>query len=84
MLIPVPTKFDDPKVETIAELFHRLWGGAVDIVSTAFIAGATPAALTAHARDRNQFGAVIDSYLNGIVNYTRNNWTGLDVLFGSP
>ena len=47
--------FDDPKVETIAEIFHRL-GGLVGIVSTAFIADATPAALTAHTRDRDQYG----------------------------
>lgn len=74
--------FDDPKVETIAEMFHRLTGGHVGIVSTAFIADATPAALTAHTRDRNQYGAVIDSFLNGITNYTWTNWTGPDVLFG--
>lgn len=74
--------FDDPKVETIAEIFHRLTGGHVGIVSTAFIADATPAALTAHTRDRGQYGAVIDSFLNGITNYTWTNWTGPDVLFG--
>jgi alkaline phosphatase len=77
-----PNKFDDPKVETIAELFHRLARGAVGIVSTAFLADATPAALTSHTRDRNQYGAVIDAYLNGITNYTWTNWTGPDVLFG--
>ena len=33
---------DDPKVETIAELFRRRIGGALGIVSTAFIADATP------------------------------------------
>jgi len=44
--------FDDPKVETIAELFRRHIGGALGIVSTAFIADATPAALCAHTRDR--------------------------------
>lgn len=74
--------FDDPKFETIAEIFHRLTGGGVGIVSTAFIADATPAALTAHTRDRGQYGAVVDSYLNGITNYTWTNWTGPDVLFG--
>ncbi|KAF1991797.1 alkaline phosphatase [Aulographum hederae CBS 113979] len=74
--------FDDPKIETIAELFHRLTGGGVGIVSTAYIADATPAALTAHTRDRGQYGAVIDSFLNGITNYTWTNWTGPDVLFG--
>ncbi|KAF2093798.1 alkaline phosphatase [Rhizodiscina lignyota] len=77
-----PNKFDDPKVETIAEIFHRVTGGHVGIVSTAYIADATPAALTAHTRDRGQYGAVIDSYLHGITNYTWTNWTGPDVLFG--
>ena len=52
------------------------------IVSTAFIADATPAALTAHTRDRAKYGEVIDSFLNGITNYTWTNWTGPDVLFG--
>jgi alkaline phosphatase len=74
--------FDDPKVETIAEIFHRLTGGKVGIVSTAFIADATPAALTAHTRDRSQYGHVVDTFLNGITNYTWTNWTGPDVLFG--
>ena len=77
-----PNKFDDPKVETIAEIFHRLRGGGVGIVSTAFIADATPAALTAHTRDRGQYGQVVDSFLRGITNYTWTNWTGPDVLFG--
>jgi hypothetical protein len=34
--------FDDPKVESIAELFRRRTGGPVGMVSTAFIADATP------------------------------------------
>jgi len=34
--------FDDPKVETIAELFRRKTGGPVGMVSTAFITDATP------------------------------------------
>jgi len=33
---------DDPKVETIAELFRRRIGGGLGIVSTAYIADATP------------------------------------------
>jgi alkaline phosphatase len=77
-----PNKYDDPKIETIAELFHRLWNGAIGIVSTAFLADATPAALTAHTRDRNQYGPVIDSFINGITNYTWTNWSVPDVLFG--
>lgn len=65
-----PDSFDDPKVETIAEIFHRVHGGKIGIVTTAYIADATPAALTAHTRDRGQYGAVIDSFIHGIVNYT--------------
>ncbi|KAJ9665527.1 hypothetical protein H2201_004409 [Coniosporium apollinis] len=74
--------FDDPKVESIAEIFYRLYEGNIGIVSTAFIADATPGALTAHTRDRSQYPAVVDSFLNGITNYTWTNWTGPDVLFG--
>jgi alkaline phosphatase len=56
-------------------LFWRITGGHVGIVSTAFIADATPAALTAHTCDRSQYGAVVDSFLNGIINYTWTNWS---------
>lgn len=77
-----PNKFDDPKVETIAELVQRLLKATVGIVSTAILADATPAALTAHTRDRSQYPAVIDSLLNGITDYTWTNWTGPDALFG--
>lgn len=54
----------------------------VGIVSTAFLADATPAALTAHTRDRGRYGEVVDSFLRGTYNYTWTNWTGPDVLFG--
>ena len=74
--------FDDPKFETIAEIFQRLTGGGVGIVSTAFLADATPAAMTAHTALRAEYGHVIDTFLNGITNYTWTNWTGPDVLLG--
>jgi alkaline phosphatase len=76
-----PSPFDDPKVETIAEMFHRLTGGHIGIVSTAYIADATPAALVAHTRARSQYGAIVDTFLNGVQNYT---WTKapIDVIFG--
>lgn len=45
-----PDPADDPKIESIAELFQEIHGGGVGIVSTAFIADATPGALTAHTR----------------------------------
>jgi alkaline phosphatase len=78
-----PDPLDDPKIQTIAELFHEVRGGGVGIVSTAFIADATPGALTAHTRNRGQYGQIVDSFLNGVTsNYTWVNWTGPDVLFG--
>ena len=77
-----PDPFDDPKFETILEMFSRLTGGKTGIVSTAFIADATPAAFTAHTRDRGEYGAVIDSFIHGIVNYTWTEWPGYDIIFG--
>ncbi|KAL9012691.1 MAG: hypothetical protein Q9173_002557 [Seirophora scorigena] len=77
-----PSPFDDPKFESIAEIFQRLTKGGVGIVSSAFIADATPAAFTAHTADRGQYGHVVDTFLNGLTNYTWTNWTGPDVLFG--
>ena len=76
-----PSPYDDPKVETIAEMFHRLTGGHIGIVSTAFIADATPAALVAHTRARSTYGQIVDTFLNGLQNYT---WTNvpIDVIFG--
>ncbi|ODH44792.1 hypothetical protein ACO22_00693 [Paracoccidioides brasiliensis] len=75
--------FDDPKVETIAEIFHRVYPKAgIGIVSTAFLADATPAALTSHTRDRGQYGHVIDTFYNGVTNYSWTRWDGPDVLFG--
>jgi len=71
--------FDDPKVESIAEIFHRLTGGHVGIVSTAYIADATPAALVSHTRLRSQYGAIVDTYLNGLEDWTK---VPLDVIFG--
>ncbi|KAB8346006.1 hypothetical protein FH972_023058 [Carpinus fangiana] len=77
-----PDPFDDPKVETIAELFQRYTGGGVGIVSTAFIADATPAAMTAHTRLRALYGQVVNSFLYGQTNWTWTDWKGPDVLFG--
>lgn len=39
-------------------------------MSTAYIADATPAALCAHTRSRNQYGLIVEEYLNGNVNAT--------------
>ena len=77
-----PSPFDDPKVETIVEILHRVWGSAIGVVTTAFMADATPMALTGHTRARAQYGALIDQQLRGVTNYTWTNFTGPDVVFG--
>ncbi|OJD35715.1 alkaline phosphatase [Diplodia corticola] len=74
--------FDDPKVETIAEIFQRVHGGHIGIVSTAFIADATPAAINAHTRERGTYAQIVDMMLNGNTNYTWSEWNSPDVIFG--
>lgn len=77
-----PDPLDDPKVETIVELLHRIWGSAWGAVSTAFIADATPTALTAHSRQRSKYGVLVDQALNGVRNYSWTKTDGPDAYFG--
>ncbi|KAK1923210.1 alkaline phosphatase [Papiliotrema laurentii] len=75
--------FGDPKVETVFEMFRRITGGQVGIVSKAYIADATPAAVCAHTSQRSQYGTIIEQFLNGVgANYSWTNWEGVDLLFG--
>lgn len=80
--------FDDPKMETIGELFKRKRkGGALGIVSTAIIGDATPAAICGHTRNRDEEGAIVFEYLNSpeAINATFNWPTGCqqpDVILG--
>lgn len=75
--------FDDPKVETIVEILTRIWGSAIGVVSTAFLADATPIALTGHTRTRAAYGPLVDQQLNGVTNYTWTPFNGPDVVFGA-
>ncbi|KAH6658439.1 protein tyrosine phosphatase [Truncatella angustata] len=77
-----PDLYDDPKVETIIELLKRIWGSSWGAVSTAFLADATPIALTAHTRSRYAYGPLIDQALNSVTNYTWTDHGGPDVYFG--
>ncbi|CAK7231994.1 hypothetical protein SCUCBS95973_008110 [Sporothrix curviconia] len=77
-----PDLYDDPKVETIVELLKRIWGSAWGAVSTAFIADATPIALTAHTRSRYAYGPLIEQALNGFTNYSWTPMDGPDAYFG--
>lgn len=77
-----PDLFDDPKVETIVELLRRVHGSAWGAVSTAFLADATPIALTAHTRSRYAYGPLIDQALHGLTNYSWTHAGSPDVYFG--
>lgn len=77
-----PDEFDDPKIETIVELLHRIQGSVWGAVSTAFLADATPIALTAHTRSRNTYGPLIDQALHGVTNYSWTHAGSPDVYFG--
>lgn len=78
-----PDPFDDPKVETIVEIFKRITKGAWGAVSTAFLADATPIALSGHTRRRGEYGPLIDQALNSVkANYSWTNHGGPDVFFG--
>lgn len=76
--------FDDPKFETIAEIFRRQHPkSGVGIVSTAFLADATPAGLAAHTSDRGEYDHVIGAYYEGLTDNGWANWEGPDVLLGA-
>ncbi|KAJ5972305.1 Alkaline phosphatase-like alpha/beta/alpha [Penicillium vulpinum] len=74
---------DDPKFETVTEIFRRQRPkGGVGIVSTAFLADATPAGLSAHTANRGDYDHVIGSYYDGgLKDWTE--WDGPDVLLGA-
>jgi alkaline phosphatase len=54
---------DDPKVETIAEALRRTGGKAIGVVSTAEIEDATPAAVVAHTRQRNDKADIAEMFM---------------------
>jgi len=59
-----PDSLDDPKVETIAEAVRRQTGKSIGIVVTAEVEDATPAAVVAHTRNRNDKADVVGMLLD--------------------
>ncbi|KAG0266228.1 hypothetical protein BG011_002925 [Mortierella polycephala] len=62
--------FDDPKQELLAELMRRRskkngGAGGVGIVTTAEVQDATPAAVYAHTRDRDEKATIVDQMIHG-------------------
>lgn len=58
-----PATQDDPKVETIAEALRRMTKKSIGVVSTAEIEDATPAAVVAHTRSRNDKADITGMFL---------------------
>lgn len=69
-------KFDNPRVENLAEFFHRTQGKALGIVTTSDVFDATPAAFGSHTQDRAAGTGICDQYLD------ERGSTGLAVLLG--
>ncbi|CAN7576677.1 alkaline phosphatase [Neorhizobium sp. LjRoot104] len=59
-----PDPLDDPRVETIAEALRRQTGKSIGIVATSEIEDATPAAVVAHTRNRNDKAEVVGMLLD--------------------
>jgi len=59
-----PDPFDDPRQETLGELIRRTTKKSIGIVSDAEIEDATPAAVVAHTRLRDEKAAIVQSFLD--------------------
>ena len=69
-------KFDNPRVEFMAEYLKRTQGKSLGIVTTADVFDATPAAFAIHTQDRGAGTGICDMYLDD------RGLTGLTVLLG--
>ncbi|SGZ22116.1 BQ5605_C022g09432 [Microbotryum silenes-dioicae] len=75
--------FGDPKFESVFEMGRRIKNKQIGIVTTAYLADATPAAVCAHTSQRSQSNTIVDQFLDGVgPNYTWNAWNGPDVIMG--
>lgn len=62
---------------------RRIYNSQIGIVSTAYLADATPAAVVAHTSLRGAYDLIIDQYIDGVTsNFSWTKWDGPDVLFG--
>lgn len=76
--------FGNAKFETIFEMARRIYNSKIGIVSTAFLADATPAAVATHTSQRSQYAYIISQYLKGVTDmFPWTRWDGPDVLFGT-
>jgi alkaline phosphatase len=69
-------KFDNPRVEYLAEYLARTQGKKLGIVTTADVFDATPAAMAVHTQDRGAGTGIVDQFFDDRAK------TGLTVLLG--
>lgn len=69
-------KFDNPRVEYMAEFLARTQGKKLGIVTTSDVFDATPAAMAIHSQDRGAGTGIVDQYFDD------RSKTGLTVLMG--
>ncbi|MGH8582033.1 MAG: alkaline phosphatase [Gammaproteobacteria bacterium] len=69
-------RFDNPRVEYMAEFLARAQGKKLGIVTTADVFDATPAAMAIHTQDRGAGTGIVDQYFDD------RSKTGLTVLMG--
>ncbi|GAA5868436.1 hypothetical protein JCM8547_006275 [Rhodosporidiobolus lusitaniae] len=73
----------NPSFETVFEMGHRIEGAKIGIVTTAYLADATPASVCAHTAKRSEYDLIIDQFLEGVTGRPWSQWNGPDVILGS-
>ena len=61
------SSLDDPRQEQITEILKRTRGMSIGLVTTSYLADATPAAWASHTRRRADYSDIIAQYIDGPV-----------------
>jgi alkaline phosphatase len=61
------SSLDDPRQEQITEIMRRTKGMSIGLVTTSYLADATPAAWASHTRRRGDYSEIIGQFIDGAV-----------------
>ena len=61
------SSLDDPRQEQITEIMRRTKGMSIGLVTTSYLADATPAAWASHTRRRGDYSEIIGQFIDGPV-----------------
>jgi alkaline phosphatase len=61
------SSLDDPRQEQITEMLRRSKGMSIGLVTTSYLADATPAAWASHTRRRGDYSEIIGQFIDGPV-----------------